>query len=89
MLWPDMVLPTLTTDQRYAILEHGAPLPLADDVAGQTYMLLPVEFLPDPLGGVTARIPGINAFGGGDSKEEAALALAEALRGYLKAFGGP
>lgn len=51
----------------------------------QSMSLCNVVYRPDR--GYTASIPGINAFGDGDSKEEAALALREALRSYMQVFG--
>lgn len=81
------VLPILSAQLRQMLKERGLPLPLLDDVGGDCYLLLGVEFTPDSQShNFTARIPTINAFGGGDTKEEAALALAEAVRGYLQAF---
>jgi hypothetical protein len=62
-------------------------MPLLDNVVGDCFLLLSVEFISDPSSGsVTARIPTINTFGEGDTREEAALALAAALREYLEAF---
>jgi predicted RNase H-like HicB family nuclease len=47
-----------------------------------------VEMIPDPeLGGFTARVPDIPAYGEGDSEEEALADLQEALRTYVEAFG--
>jgi hypothetical protein len=83
-----MKLLTITDEQREAIMEGGAPLPLVDAFTGNAYMLLGIEFISDPeLGGYTARIPSIAAYGEGDSREEAVLALTEALRGYIETFG--
>ena len=47
-----------------------------------------VEIIPDPdLGGFTARIPDIPAYGQGGIEEEALADLQEALRTYVEAFG--
>ena len=82
-----MHLPVLIADQRQAIDQHGIPLPIIDELTGKTYILMSVEFIPDPdLGGITARIPGIAAYGEGETEQEASFALCEALRGYLEAF---
>lgn len=82
------MLPLLSDDQRQAIEEDGTPLPVIDKLAGSTYILLSVQFIPDPLqGGFTAHIPGVAAYGGGETKQEASLALCEALRSYMDAFG--
>ncbi len=49
---------------------------------------LTVELIPDPeLGGFTARVPDIPAYGEGTTEEEAIADLKEALRGYVEAFG--
>ena len=82
------MLPILTDKQRQAIEEHGTPMAMVDGLTSGTYILLSVEVFSDPdQSGFTARIPGIEAFGGGDTEQEASLALCEALRGYLDAFG--
>lgn len=80
------MLPLLNSTQQQAIAEHGTPLPLFDEATHNTYILLSAEIVTDPHNGVTARIPGIAAYGEGDTEQEAALALCEALRGYLDAF---
>ena len=60
------------------------PLPIVDELTTDTYIVLSVQFIPDPdEGGFTARIPGIAAYGEGETEQEASLALCEALRGYL------
>lgn len=47
-----------------------------------------VEIIPDPdLGGFTARVPDIPAYGEGPTEEEAIADLKEALRAYVEAFG--
>jgi predicted RNase H-like HicB family nuclease len=47
-----------------------------------------IELIPDPdLGGFTARLPDIPAYGEGETEEEAIADLKEALRGYIEAFG--
>jgi predicted RNase H-like HicB family nuclease len=49
---------------------------------------LTVELIPDAeLGGFTARVPDIPAYGEGATEEEAIADLKEALRGYVEAFG--
>ena len=47
-----------------------------------------VELIPDPeLGGFTARLPDIPAYGEGETEEAAIADLKEAVRGYIEAFG--
>lgn len=47
-----------------------------------------VEMIPDAdLGGFTARIPDIPAYGEGGTEDEALADLQEALRTYVEAFG--
>ena len=49
---------------------------------------LSVELIPDPeLGGFTARIPDIPAYGEGMTEEQAIADLKQALQGYVEAFG--
>ena len=49
---------------------------------------LTVELIPDPeLGGFTARVPDIPAYGEGDTEEEAIGDLKQALCAYVEAFG--
>ena len=49
---------------------------------------LTVELIRDPeLGGFTARLPDIPAYGEGDSEEEAIDDLKVAIQGYIEAFG--
>lgn len=49
---------------------------------------LTVELIPDPeLGGYTARVPDIPAYGEGETEEEAIADLKEALATYVEAFG--
>jgi predicted RNase H-like HicB family nuclease len=47
-----------------------------------------IEVLPDPeVGGFTARIPNIPAYGEGETEDEAIADLKDAVRGYIEAFG--
>jgi predicted RNase H-like HicB family nuclease len=47
-----------------------------------------IELIPDPeLGGFTARLPDIPAYGEGETEEKAIADLRVALRGYIEAFG--
>jgi predicted RNase H-like HicB family nuclease len=47
-----------------------------------------VELIPDPeLGGFTACIPDIPAYGEGETEDEAITDLKEAVRGYIETFG--
>lgn len=47
-----------------------------------------VELIPDfEIGGFTARIPDIPAYGEGETEDEAIADLKEALRAYIEAFG--
>ncbi len=49
---------------------------------------LTVELVPDPdLGGFTARVPDIPAYGEGETEEEAIADLKESLAAYVEAFG--
>jgi predicted RNase H-like HicB family nuclease len=49
---------------------------------------LSVELIPDhELGGFTARIPDIPAYGEGETEEEAIADLRQALQGYIETFG--
>jgi len=49
---------------------------------------LTIEVIPDQeLGGFTARVPDIPAYGEGETEEEALADLKEALQGYIEAFG--
>lgn len=54
----------------------------------QTTGGLTVELIPDPkLGGFTARMPDIPAYGEGATEDEAIADLREALSAYVDAFG--
>lgn len=49
---------------------------------------LTIELIPDEdLGGFTARLPDIPAYGEGATEEEALADLRSALCGYIEAFG--
>lgn len=49
---------------------------------------LSVALIPDPeLGGFTAHVPNIPAYGEGETEEEAVADLKEALIGYIETFG--
>lgn len=49
---------------------------------------LTVEIIPDlEVGGFTARVPDIPAYGEGETEAEALADLREALQGYIAAFG--
>ena len=51
-------------------------------------MSLIVELIPDhDLGGFTARLPDIPAYGEGETEEVAIDDLKDALRGYIETFG--
>lgn len=79
------MLSILSDDQRQAIEQNGAPLPIIDDLTNSTYMLMSVECTAaSEQGGFIARIPGIAAYGEGETTQDASLALCEALRGYLE-----
>jgi len=80
------MLPRIDDEIGQAIEQSGTPLAVVDDAMATMYMLLPIDCLPDPAGGVLACVPGIDAFGSGDTNENAALALMQALRSYLEAF---
>lgn len=49
---------------------------------------LTVEIIPDTeLGGFTARVPDIPAYGEGETEQEAIADLEPALRAYVETFG--
>ena len=51
-------------------------------------MPLTIEMIPDPeIGGFTARVPDVPAYGEGATEEAAIADLQEALRGYIETFG--
>lgn len=45
--------------------------------------------LDEELGGFTARVPGIPAYGEGETMHEAINDLKDAIRGYVETFGHP
>ncbi len=50
--------------------------------------MITVELIPDAeLGGFTARVPDIPAYGEGETEDEAIADLKEAIRGYIETFG--
>ena len=50
--------------------------------------MITIELIPDTeLGGFTARLPDIPAYGEGETEDEAIANLQEALRGYIETFG--
>lgn len=50
--------------------------------------MITVELIPDPeLGGFTARLPDLPAYGEGETEDEAIADLKVAVRGYIDAFG--
>ncbi|HEX3313845.1 MAG TPA: hypothetical protein VHR72_03085 [Gemmataceae bacterium] len=50
--------------------------------------MISVELIPDPeLGGFTARIPDLPAYGEGETEDAAIADLKVAVRGYIEAFG--
>jgi hypothetical protein len=50
--------------------------------------MVTVELIPDPdVGGFTARLPDIPAYGEGLTEEEAISDLRESIRGYIETFG--
>jgi predicted RNase H-like HicB family nuclease len=56
--------------------------------SGDSMSRLVVELIADPeVGGFTARIPDIPAYGEGETEEEAIADLQETLRGYVETFG--
>ncbi len=77
---------TISDEQRQTIEEFGTPLDVVDPITHETYVLLPMEFAHE-AGGYLARVPGIPAFGEGETEEEAGLALMAALSGYIDTFG--
>jgi len=74
----------LSDEQRQALSLHGTPLPVLNEKTGQPYLLVPVIVSPDPLGGVRAEIDSISAVGGGDTPEDAVLALTVVLQSLLR-----
>ena len=80
--------PLLTGHLQREIDRRGTPLAAAGEDEKKAYMLLEIEFIPDPQEGTfIACIPTINAFGEGQTKDEAALALTEALRALSDTAG--
>jgi len=76
----DSLAAPLSSEQRQAVAEFGTPLPVIDSETNQTYVLVEVEVSTDPqAGGFSACVPGIDAFGAGDTREEATLALVAIL----------
>ncbi|HUB24196.1 MAG TPA: hypothetical protein VL992_02125 [Tepidisphaeraceae bacterium] len=54
----------------------------------QIHTPMSIELIPDPeLGGFTARLPDIPAYGEGDTEDAAIADLREALKGYIETFG--
>ncbi len=78
--------PLLSDEQRQAIEESGYPLALLDEETEDTYMLMNVDVDPDPLGGFSARIAGIEAYGSGDTVDEATIALQVSLGKVLRSI---
>lgn len=59
-----------------------------DEETGEAYAVLPIEFQAgSQADGCMARVPGIPAYGEGQTEEEAIFALMAALNGYMDAFG--
>lgn len=79
------MLPTLSNEQRQAMEQLGTPLPLFDEGNQEAYVILQARVTPDPLGGYSAHVPGITAYGGGGTAEEATLTLSVVLREVLLA----
>ena len=53
----------------------------------ELYMVT-IEIIPDPdLGGFTARMPDLPAYGEGETEDEAIADLREAVQAYVEAFG--
>ena len=56
--------------------------------AERNVTMLTIELIPDPeLGGFSARVPDIPAYGEGATEDEAVQDLREALKGYIETFG--
>jgi predicted RNase H-like HicB family nuclease len=50
--------------------------------------MVTIEIIPDPdLGGFTARLPDLPAYGEGETEDEAIADLREAVHAYVEAFG--
>ena len=81
------LLPSLPIDLQKAVEEVGLPLPLSAEDGEHVYLLLECDTTFHRKRGYTASIQGVSAFGEGDTKEEAALALREALRRFMEVFG--
>ena len=80
---------TLSADQQQAIQDRGIPAPVLNPATGETYALLSIEITANESeeAGFTASIPGIGAFGEGETEEEAVEALMAALYGLIEMFG--
>ncbi len=76
---------TISDEQRQILDENGVLLPLLDE-EGKCYMVMPIKFTTDSLL-TQAYIPSIAAYGEGETREDAVLALQEALRNYTEACG--
>jgi hypothetical protein len=77
------MLPDLSPEQRHTMQELGFPPPLYDPGTNTGYLLMEANISPDPLGGFLASAPGYDGAGGGDSPEDALLALSFLLRASL------
>lgn len=73
------MIPVLSFEQREGMGELGLPLPVYDPLTEKGYVLLEANITPDPLGGFLASVDGLQGLGGGDSPEEALLALSVLL----------
>jgi hypothetical protein len=87
MLLPVPAVITLAAEQREAVKQHGTPLPIFDDATQSEYVLLSIKIAALATGEYLASIRGIAAYGEGATEHEATLALIEALRQYIEAFG--
>src|SRR5450755_4655522 len=65
---------------------YGGRLIEGDTIEAMTHLM--VELIPDPeLGGFTARVPDIPAYGEGETEDEAIADLKDALATYIEEFG--
>jgi hypothetical protein len=80
---PPIVIPALSPEQRQGLKEFGIPLPIFDPEKNTGYVLLEARVAPDPVGGFLASVERFPVLAGGDSPEEALLALSVILRSSL------
>jgi len=74
------VIPTLSAKQRQGMEELGLPLPVYDPETRRGFLVVKAEISPDSLGGYVASTGDCPVVAGGDSVEDALIALSSILR---------